>query len=343
LRFSGLINIADQGQLEAYLLDRAIINTTDGYRIQYCSGGVSGIVVFVMAGDKSLIVKQALGQLKVKEDWFCDPNRMDIEQKSNAVYHRLVPDCTPGVLAYDAENYIYIREAAPESSVMWKIDLLSGLLDFSVAEKVIRSLAVVHNSCAGDREIADEFGDKTVFYELRVSPYIEFVVQKHPRLKEFAAPIVSELMGPGITLVHGDFSPKNVMVDNRKVYILDFEVAHYGHPSFDLAFFANHFVLKSIKNKPWGPSYLNMLDFMLKIYFARISCTDPEALEKSFVKLLSLMMLARIDGKSPVEYITAEADKKLVKDLGFRIIDGRVVSYGRVLKMVMAAIDGNGE
>lgn len=328
-----MVNIAEEKNLESYLLDRGVISKKDGYSMHYCNGGVSCTVAFVYAGQKPIIIKQALEKLKVKEDWFCDPNRMGIEYYSNKIYHRLAPDCAPEVYFYDEKNYIYGREAVPEHCSMWKADLMSGLLDFSVAEKIANTLALVHNSCAGDKEVARIFDDKKIFYELRISPYIEFTVGKHPELTEFAKPIIKELMESKITLVHGDFSPKNFMVAGRNVSILDYEVAHYGHPSFDIAFLSNHLILKAVKNKQWAGAYFSMLNYILGIYFSKIVCIPALELEKSFIQLLSLLMLARVDGKSPVEYLTLEKDKELVRAMAYRIPRQGLAAYKEILPL----------
>ena len=333
-----MIDIADKKILESYLLERGIIRDEDGYSLHYCKGGVSGTVAFVYAGEKPLIIKQALGQLKVKEDWFCDPNRMGIEYRSNEIVHRLAPDCAPQVYFYDEANYIFGREAVPENSSTWKADLLSGLLDFAVAEKAIHTLALVHNSCANDKDTAEIFADKKIFYDLRISPYIEFTVGKYPELTDYAQPIIKELMESAITLIHGDFSPKNIMVTDRNISILDYEVAHYGHPSFDLAFFANHFILKAVKNKQWAGAYLSMLAYMLDIYFANVTCMSAIALEHSFVRLLSLMMLARVDGKSPAEYITLDEDKAFIRTMAFQIIQQDITRYKAFLSLFVDKI-----
>jgi len=333
-----MITISDKDSLESYLLQNGFLKKGEPCSIHYCKGGVSGTVALVYAGDKPLIIKQALRQLKVKEDWFCDPNRMGIEYRSNEIYHRLAPDCAPEVYFYDAENFIFGREAVPESGTMWKADLLSGLLDFTVAEKAICTLSLVHNRCADDSEIARVFADKTIFYELRISPYIEFTMKKYWELVYFAKPIINELMKSAITLVHGDFSPKNIMVTDRNIRILDYEVAHYGHPAFDLAFFANHFILKAVKNKHWAGAYHAMLMYMLDIYFSKVECMSAQALEQRFVRLLPLLMLARVDGKSPVEYITSDDDKDRIRKMAFRIIRLDINNYKDVFKILNDAI-----
>ena len=329
-----MIDISEYEVLEKYLLNKNVISKEEGYTIKYCSGGVSGSVAFVYAGKKPMIVKQALAQLKVKETWLCDPNRMNIEQESNRIYHDIMPTCTPEVYFYDSDNYIYCREAVPENCTMWKEDLMSGLLDYECARKVIEALLLVHEKCSINEKIKETFASKDIFYNLRISPYIEFVLKKYPELTDHAKPLVSALMDSEITLIHGDFSPKNIMINGREISILDFEVAHFGHPMFDLAFFCNHFILKAIKHKQWSDSFLNMLTYMMDIYFNGISYMDKVELETQFVKLLSLMMLARVDGKSPVEYLTEDSDKEFVRKCAFSMIKENITTYKNTVSII---------
>ena len=335
-----MIDISAEPALRQYLVDNKHVSSAGDCTITYCGGGVSGTVAFVTADGRDMIVKQALAKLKVKEEWLCDPNRMHIEMKSNEIYHRLAPEYTPAVYFYDHENFIFGREAAPTQCVMWKQNLMDGLLNFVVSEKVIRAMLIVHNECARDKQVAKVFADKGIFYELRISPYIEFTVSKYPHLAEFAKPIIKELMESAITLVHGDYSPKNIMVDGQKIYVMDFEVAHYGHPSFDLAFLSNHLVLKSVHNRPFGTAYLAMLRSMLNIYFGEMDYMDKDKLETSFIELLALLMHARIDGKSPVEYLVGIEDKKeLVRQMAFAIIDRGITTYDAMLKIVRKYVE----
>ena len=333
-----MIDISDKGVLEQYLLEKKIVNPTGGYSFHYCKGGVSCTVVFVYAGEKQLIIKQGLAQLKVKEEWLCDPNRMNIEQESNRIYHELVPDCAPVIYFYDGDNFIYGREAVPEDWRMWKADLLAGKLDFSAAGKVANTLLTVHNACSRDRAVAEAFDSKDIFYNLRISPYFEFTKSKHPERSDFISSVIDFLMEAKVTLIHGDFSPKNIMTDGNAVSILDYEVAHYGHPAFDLGFFSTHFVLKAIKNKAWAESYLNMLVYMMDIYFRGVDCMDPKTLEECYIKTWALIVLARVDGKSPAEYITDEADKALVREVAFAMIDENLTGYRDAAAMVLQKV-----
>lgn len=336
-----MIDISNRETLEKYLLERGVIDRKAGYSFKYCGGGVSCTVAFVYAGDKPMIVKQGLAQLKVKDEWLCDPNRMNIEYESNRVYHRLVPDAAPEVYFYDPDNYVYGREAVPEDWRMWKADLLGGLLDFEAARKAIRAMSEVHRRCAFDPAVQAAFQDKDIFYNLRVSPYLEFVLGKYPDLEGFMRPVIRLLMDSAITLVHGDFSPKNIMTKDRRISILDYEVAHFGHPAFDLAFFSTHFVLKAVKSKQWAVSYLNMLSDMMDLYFDKVDFMPASELESAYTRVWALIILARVDGKSPAEYITEEEDKALLRRISRTIIDEgierRAPAIDRIRELVLKA------
>ncbi|MBW7571407.1 phosphotransferase family protein [Caproiciproducens faecalis] len=329
-----MIDIGVEKILKEYLITKGFVAEDGKVSIRYFDGGVSGTVALVNFDGKLMLVKQALPKLKVKENWFSNPKRMLIEKDGNEVYYSIVPENTLKVYFYDEENYIYGREAASEDCKMWKTDLLEGLLDFQVADKAIMTLAKIHEAVAKDEALKAKFSDKSFFYDLRISPYIESVVKKHPQLEAYAAPICRKLMESSITLVHGDYSPKNILVEGRKIYVLDFEVSHCGHPAFDLAFLANHFLLKSVKNKELAPSYLNMLHFMLHRYFDYITFMDRNELEKDTIQLLALLFLARVDGKSPVEYIDLESDKNIVRQTAFEMISSGCDTFKQAISIL---------
>ena len=330
-----MLNIADKEVLEKYLLEHGVVKETEQYQIKYCKGGVSGTVVLIDREGTPVIVKQALNQLKTKDIWFCDPNRMCIEYESNRIYHELMPENSPQVYFYDPDNYIYGREAVPDGCPMWKEDLLNGKLDFKVAQKAIETLIQVHNECSNRPDIKELFANKDIFYGLRISPYIEFTVGKYPELKEFADQIIEETMNKNITLVHGDYSPKNIMVTPGGISVLDYEVAHCGHPAFDLAFFSNHFVLKSVKFNRYGMAYLTMLKYMVDLYFEKMNFMDKSEFEDSYIRILAMLMLARIDGKSPVEYLVDDSlRQQFVRDLSFSMMKGTIRTFDQFYQML---------
>ena len=323
-----MLDIENREVLISYLTGKGVVSEQEGYKLEYCKGGVSCIAALIEKAGKTMLVKQGRPKLAVKEEWLADPARMKIEARANEVYNRYVPESVPAVIFYDDENYIMLREAAPADCTMWKTDLLNGVLDFEVAKKTMEALVTVHNKCYNDDEIAGIFADDTIFYQLRISPYIEFVLGKYPELSEFGSQLIKRLKERKHTLVHADYSPKNILVlKNRDICILDYEISHYGDPVFDVAFFTNHIVLKSAHLRKWSAAFLNMLMYMTDTYFGSMTYDDPKTVEADCLKILAMMMIARIDGKSPVEYITEEKTKQLVRDMAFKLFKSDIENY----------------
>lgn len=333
-----MLDISDKHQLIEYLRDKKLFQDIDAAAVTYFPGGVSGVVAMVSGEGRDVIVKQALSRLKVKDVWECDPGRIITEHKAHETYAVLVPESVPPTLFADEENNVIGRVGAPDGTPMWKTQLLEGLLDFRVAERAIDALLRIHNKSAKDDAIRAKFDDNRIFHELRISPYIEKTVEIHPELKERADSVIRRLMQEKLVLNHGDFSPKNILVGPDRIYILDYEVAHMGHPSFDLAFFFNHFMLKAVKNKAWADAYCGMLLFMAGRYFAGIEFMDPLWLERETAELLAFMLLARVDGKSPAEYLTNYEDRDLVRSVAFAIFQNGTASLRGAVEVLKAAL-----
>lgn len=331
-----MIDMDNKEVLEQYLLDKGVVSKEQPYEINYCKGGVSCIAALIETGGRTMLVKQGRAKLAVKEDWRADPARMAIEAKANDFYNRCIPESAPAVISYDPENCVMIRDAAPAESQMWKQNLLDGIFDFGVAKKTMEALAIVHNKSAVDVKAAEEFKDTTIFYQLRISPYFEFLATKHPELKDEIMAQADKVYNKHQAIVHADYSPKNILVNaDRSICILDYEISHYGDPSFDVAFFTNHIVLKSAHMRRFSPTLINMLLYMTDTYFGMVDFTDAKALEAECIPLLGVLMLARIDGKSPAEYITSEKTKQLVRDMAAELIRGGYTTYRQAAEVLL--------
>lgn len=338
-----MVDIGDEKQLRAYLAARKLFDDDAGITVTYYPGGVSGIVALPSDGQLDVIIKQALARLKVKDVWECDPGRIITEHLAHETYARYVPDSVPRPLFADDENKVIGRVGAPDGTPMWKTQLLAGLLDFRVAGKAIGALSRIHNQSAVDPAAREKFDDNAIFYDLRISPYIEKTVTVHPGLAERARKVIERLMGEKLVLNHGDFSPKNILVQDDSIFILDYEVAHFGHPSFDLAFFFNHFMLKAVKNKHWSRGYLNMLQYMADRYFAAVGFMNPLILEEQTAELLAFMLLARVDGKSPAEYIDRDDDKDLIRRTAFAMLNENVKTLAGATIILETAVTAGKE
>jgi len=249
------------------------------------SGGVSGDVVLT---DEGHVRKLFLPKLKVQMEWLSDPRRVFREIDSLKAWARIVgPDSVPQVLSVEPESFAYTMTYAEGPT--WKDLLLAGEVRRSIAHELGRRLALVHRRPDGEARRALAGGG--FFYELRVEPYYETVKRRYPEL-----PVRADFGSE--TLVHGDYSPKNVLVHAGGVWILDHEVAHWGDPVFDLAFMLNHLLIKAFIMA--DARYRDLARTFLDAY-------GPDApLEARTMYHVAVMMLARVDGKSPLAYLSEE-------------------------------------
>jgi aminoglycoside phosphotransferase (APT) family kinase protein len=249
------------------------------------SGGVSGDVVLT---DEGVVRKQFLPRLKVAMEWLSDPRRVFREIDSLRAWSRIVgPESVPQVLSVEPELYTYTMTYAEGPS--WKDQLMAGEVRRSIAHELGRRLALVHRR--PDAEAARALAGPGFFPELRVEPYYETTAKRHPDLP-IRADFTSE------TLVHGDYSPKNILVHKDGLWVLDHEVAHWGDPVFDLAFMLNHLLIKAFifADGRYGDAARTFLD----------AYGPAPALEARTMYHVAVMMLARVDGKSPLAYLTEE-------------------------------------
>ena len=329
-----MTDISNREELSAYLRRSGILGSGEEAEIRYFPGGVSGAAALVSSANGEVLVKQAYERLKVAAEWKCDPRRIKVENDALSVYRSIVPQCVPAPVSFDDENWIMIREAVPDDWIMWKTDLLNGKINREVARKAIDALLAVHNATAHSEQVKSRFSDPQFFYELRVAPYIEYLLIRYPQLKEKAGALSNMLLNEKLALIHGDYSPKNILVKGDDICILDFEVAYYGNPCFDIAFFANHFLLKAVKNRSIADEYIGLLTFMLKRYFDGISYAGADKTEADSVRTLGFLLLARVDGKSPVEYITEESSKELVRRTALRVIEDDCSRFEQVFDIL---------
>lgn len=254
------------------------------------SGGVSADVVL---GDDGLVHKRFLPRLKVEALWESDPRRVFREIDSLKAWARIVgPESVPAVLSVDPTTYSYTMPYSPGPS--WKDLLLDGEVRRSIAHELGRRLALVHRT--PDVEAARALAGPGFFPELRVEPYYETVRRRHPDL-----PIPTDFAAE--TLVHGDYSPKNVLVHAGGLWVLDHEVAHWGDPCFDLAFMLNHLLIKAFIRE--DARYRDAARAFLDAY------GPSPALEAKTARHVAALMLARVDGKSPLAYLGEDDRRRL--------------------------------
>ena len=326
----------------SYAIDQGVLprkTPQDSVRVVPLGGGISNTVLQARTENDCLVMKQPRSNLAVEDDWPADINRIHNEAAATRVYEDIITAANfnatvPSVRFEDDDAHVIGLECAPADAPMWKRELLNGEIDLATAQAVGDVLGVVHDHAAGNSELREVFKSKTAFDQLRVDPYHQTIARRHPDVAEAIRAETERMTGIERTLVHGDYSPKNVLVkheadDSSPVpWILDFEVAHWGDPAFDTGFMLNHLLIKSIHNHEHQAAYLDAARAFWETYDEQVSWN----IERDTTRELGVLMLARVDGKSPVEYIDDQTAAVL------RRVAKRILHEGDALSEVITFV-----
>jgi aminoglycoside phosphotransferase (APT) family kinase protein len=274
------------------------------------TGGVSCDVWKVEAPSGPIVVKRPLPQLRVAAEWLAPVERGTSEvrwlKRARGVDPRIVPE----VLA-ELPGHAFAMRFLPGCPV-WKDELMAGRVDAGFAAQVGQGIAAVHAATAFNDADRADFPNDDMFRALRVDPFLLHVARQDSELAPALTALADDLSSRKIALVHGDVSPKNILVSADGPVFLDAECAVYGDPAFDLAFCTTHLLLKAVWS---GDVRLNEAAAVLvSAYRAGIDWEDADDLLLRAGKLTAALLLARVEGKSPAPYLTDPEHKRVVRD-----------------------------
>jgi aminoglycoside phosphotransferase (APT) family kinase protein len=278
------------------------------------TGGVSSEIIRVEDGDDSFVVKRALSRLRVKDDWTADVNRNDYEQMYIEYVARFLPEAVPALRPGPMGRGYFVMEFLGAEFASWKQRLLLGEIHSEDAVAAATMLARIHAHSAEDAEAARKFDTTKNFIQLRIAPYLLTTGQRNPDLRGLFEDEAQRLASTRESLVHGDFSPKNIMISTSRMVLLDCEVAWYGDPAFDLAFLLTHLLLKGLFHAPRQIGLREMCRAFWQRYAEEAGGSiNPRILEPRVARLVLMLLLARIDGKSPVEYLPGKQQAEYLR------------------------------
>ncbi len=259
-------------------------------------------------------MKRALPQLRVAAEWRADVARNATEVAWLTHVGKLNPDFVPAVLASDPDLGVFAMEyLPPDDYESWKVRLARGVVSADTAASVGRQLAYIHGAFAAAPGAPEAFDTTVAFHDLRMEPYLLESARVHSDVSAILEELAQRTERTKITVVHGDVSPKNILLGRRGPVFLDAECAWFGDPAFDLAFCLNHLLLKTLLVPESEVDLLDAFDTLESHYLRGVEWESSAALERRAAALLPALLLARVDGKSPVEYLTDEPSKDIVR------------------------------
>jgi tRNA A-37 threonylcarbamoyl transferase component Bud32 len=279
------------------------------------SGGVSSDIWHVILPDgRHICIKRALAKLKVAADWHAPIVRSRYEARWLARAREASPQSVPALLGQDeATGTLAMAWLPPDRHPIWKNRLRDGEVDAAFAGEVGRRIARIHAYAAAQPELASDFPTDSLFHDIRLEPYLIATAREHPDLASVLVGLAARTVATKLTHVPGDVCPKNILIGPQGPIFIDAECAWWGDPAFDLAFCLNHLLLKCLWTPNAAPVFLHSFEVLATAYLAAVTWEAPATLESRAASLLPGLFLARVDGKSPVEYVTTEEDKDRVR------------------------------
>ena len=301
------LDIEQSGELVAYLETSGRIEKGEAVTVQPLAGGVSNRTVLVRRpGGKAWVVKQALEKLRVATDWHSSPERVHREAAGLRWLVRLIPEghVTPLVFE-DHEYHLLAMEAVPEPHAVWKTLLLRGEVDAAHVRQFGWLLGTIHRRAYERRaELAQTFGDHTFFETLRLEPYYAHAAKRVPDAADALHRLIAVTRQQRLTLVHGDYSPKNILVYQERLVLLDHEVIHFGDPAFDLGFSMTHLLSKAHLLPAHRDAFANAAVLYWRTYEEAVGDVPWRGeIEDRAVQHTLSCLLARVAGRSPLEYL----------------------------------------
>ena len=291
-----------------------LIDATAAPSLTPLPGGVSSDIWRVDLPTGPLCVKRALPRLKVAAPWEAPVERNGYEWAWMREVARIVPGAVPPLVAQDMRAGCFAMGFLdPHTHPLWKAQLRDGKVQMPTARAVGERLAAIHAATAGREEIAARFRTDDIFLAIRLEPYLLATAERHPELAARLRGLAATTAGTKRVLVHGDVSPKNILVGPEGPIFLDAECAWYGDPAFDIAFCLNHLLLKCLWTPAATTRFLDAFEALADSYLHGVNWEPRAKLEQRAAHLLPGLFLARVDGKSPVEYITDDADRDRVR------------------------------
>ena len=296
-----------------FLRRRALAAPDEVPPAQALAGGVSSDIWRVDLRSGPVCVKRALPRLRVAQLWEAPVERNAFERRWLELAAQAVPGIAPRVLAHDDGSCFAMEYLEGASHPLWKEELRAGRADANIARAVGERLVRVHAATARREDVAQRFATDANFHAIRLEPYLLASARAHPPLATALEALAGRTARTRLALVHGDVSPKNILLGPAGPVFLDAECAWYGDPAFDLAFVLNHLLLKCLWRPAAKSAFLGCFDALAGAYLRGVNWEASAALESRAASLLPGLLIARVDGKSPVEYLTDDTDKDFVR------------------------------
>jgi hypothetical protein len=265
-------------------------------------GGVSSEIHIAQIGSERVVVKSALEKLRVASDWHSDPIRILAEGDALRWFHCVTPHYVPDPIAITDSPPGLVIPYAPEPSVDWRTSLLSRITKSDVEiTRQLRQILTQWHSTSAKALSGTRLDDTNRLRTLRLEPFYQDMATSLPEFNSVISDCITELLEQRTCMVHGDFSPKNVLLFEGGIWVLDAEVAHIGNPVLDYATMSAHLILKALFYRD-SPESSEIAQSMIEVFL------DTESVDKLPATLsphTGVFLGVRAIGRSPAQYLSS--------------------------------------
>ncbi len=301
------LNIENPHELLNYLRNGERIGENTKVHISQLTGGISNRTVLLNFDDgSSWVMKQALDKLRVDGDWFCSPERIFYEAEAMRWLEQYVAGNSPRLIFEDQSEYVLAMEAVQPPFENLKTLLINSPPKSSYFSLAGKLLGQIHlQGSKKENHIPHLFKDTHFFQSLRIEPYYLETIKKIEKTRRFFETLIDDTNKDHFTVVHGDFSPKNILVKRDKLILLDHEVTHFGDGTFDLGFFIAHLLSKANHLPEYRSEFISGVLIFIEAYLDQTKVMTKYR-EQRTVRHSIGCFLARVCGLSQLEYLSEQ-------------------------------------
>ena len=311
------------------------INKEKIIKYKKLEGGVSSEVYHVKTNKNEYCIKRSLRKLLVKKKWIANTNRIKFEYYWLNHCRNILNKNIPKTYEFNNKKKYIVMEYLNNSKYKTLKELyFKKIVKLSTIRSISKHLYKIHSKSNNYKTKKIFQGNNNNFNDLRLDPYFNEVGRVYPKYKEYIKDLNENYLINSSTLVHGDFSPKNILIGKNKIIYLDAECCNFGDPVFDLVFFTNHLLLKSIFFKDKSQEFIKLYVSFYKEYLRNLSTENFNSYIDRIIKMTPVMLLSRVDGKSPVEYINKENIKNIIRKKSFLLLDSKINSLNDIIKII---------
>jgi 5-methylthioribose kinase len=338
----GFLNIEEPEALAAYLKETGRAGRNEKLVIRPLAGGVSNRTVWVeRSGGEAWVLKQALPRLRVAVEWFSDPARIEREAAGLQWLEKLAPEGTITPLVFeDRAHHLLCMKAVPHPHENWKTLLMKGTVSTDHIRQFGVLLGTVHRQAFELRgAISRAFENRAFFESLRIDPYYRYSAVQTPAAAPFLDKLIEAARRRRFTLVHGDYSPKNILVREGRLVLLDHEVIHFGDPAYDAGFALTHLLSKAHHLRARrGDFAVAAINFWQSYRQALGRVSWESDLEQFAIWHTLGCLLARVAGKSTLEYLN-EKERRRQRETVVALMQQQIGSLADLVEHFLRRIE----